>query len=139
MHLLRRQHKSADESLKIETKHATKVACPDSTLKHERKNAMKMKHAEQRQMTTQYIVNDGKNEFHVTEILGGEEWDFVFLYDEDAFCIAEFKILSGRASEWFGDIWYAEESITEAKVKEIANFIVQQHKNDNEILKESLK
>ena len=100
---------------------------------------MKLKKCEQRQMTTQYIVNDGKNEFHVNEILGHEEWDFVFLYDEDQFCIAEFKILSGRASEWVGDIWYAEESITVDKVKEIANFIVQQHRNDNEILKEALK
>lgn len=102
---------------------------------------MEIKKRLDRHGTTQYIINDGYD-FRITEVLGGEDYNVVFVYDEDEFCVAMFRLIFSRSvCAWGGIIWCTEEHeyFNEDELNIIANYIIEEHNKHNDIFYEETK
>lgn len=102
---------------------------------------MEIKKRYYRHATTQYTIHD-KRDFDITEILGGEEYNVVFVYDEDGFCVAMFRLICSRSIyAWGGKIWCVQEHeyFDEDEMALIANYIIKEHNKHNNIFDEETK
>ena len=99
---------------------------------------MEIKKRTNEHVTTQYTINDGYD-FEVTEILGGEDYSIVAIYDEDAFCVALFRLVCCRGTYAFGGtISCVEEHeyFNEDELSLIAQYIIDKHNKRSDLFDE---